>query len=193
MKVIVGLGNPGAQYQMNRHNIGFMAIDVLADAYSFRSFKSAYQGHLSEGKIEGEQVLLFKPLTYMNLSGQPVGALCRFYKIQPDNVIVIHDDLDVLPGACKVKQGGGNGGHNGLKSLDQHFGQNYWRLRLGIGHPGDRNLVSNYVLGNFKSSDEDWLVPVLQGITKNMPQLIKGQPQIFLNELALDLRAQLKP
>lgn len=182
--LIVGLGNPGAQYQMNRHNVGFMLVDVLADSYNFKPFKSSHGGMLSDGKIEGHPVYLFKPQSYMNLSGDPVGKLMRYYKIPLENLIVVHDDLDLDPGQIKVKIGGGAGGHNGLKSLDQHVGQTYKRIRLGIGHPGDRSLVSNYVLGNFSKQDEDWLVPVLQDVTRYIPILLKGTPQEFTTALS---------
>jgi PTH1 family peptidyl-tRNA hydrolase len=192
MYVLVGLGNPGGKYVLNRHNIGFMAIDAIASTYQFSPFKMKYSAMVSEGTIGEHKVLLCKPLTYMNLSGQPVGDVIRFYKISPDHVYVIHDDLDLEPGQIKVKMGGGNGGHNGLKSLDQHIGKDYWRVRLGIGHPGrpssGEDMVTNYVLGNFAKSDEDWLTGLLAAISDEADSLFGADPGVWLTKIAENLR-----
>lgn len=192
MYVLVGLGNPGAKYALNRHNIGFMAVDAIAATYKFPPFKAKFSASLSEGTIGDHKVILCKPMTYMNLSGQPVGDLIRFYKIPPGCVYVIHDDLDLEPGKIKVKLGGGNGGHNGLKSLDQNIGKEYWRLRLGIGHPGRspgrEDLVSQYVLSNFSRNDEDWLVSVLRAITDEVDTLFGVEPGVWLTRIAENLR-----
>jgi PTH1 family peptidyl-tRNA hydrolase len=192
MYVLVGLGNPGGKYVLNRHNIGFMAIDVIASAYQFPPFKMKFSAMISEGTIGDHKVLLCKPLTYMNRSGQPVGDVIRFYKVSSDHIYVIHDDLDLEPGQIKVKMGGGNGGHNGLKSLDQHIGKDYWRLRLGIGHPGrpvsGEDMVTNYVLGNFAKSDEEWLTGLLSAIADEADSLFGTDPGVWLTKIAGNLR-----
>lgn len=179
--LIVGLGNPGSQHDLNRHNIGFLAIDTIANVHSFPAFKSKFSAKVSEGKIGTHRVILCKPQTYMNLSGRSVAEICKFYKIPATQVYVIHDDLDLEPGRLKVKLGGGSGGHNGLKSLDQHLTPNYWRIRLGIGHPGFKEGVSNYVLSNFHKDDEEWLTDLLGLIAKNTPYLFQDEPAAWLN------------
>ena len=192
MYVLVGLGNPGEKYALNRHNIGFMAIDSIAATYKFPPFKIKFSASLSEGTIGDHKVILCKPMTYMNLSGQSVGDLIRFYKIPPDCVYVIHDDLDLEPGKIKVKLGGGNGGHNGLRSLDQNIGKEYWRVRLGIGHPGRspirEDLVSNYVLSNFSRNDGDWLIGVLRAVAEEAETLFGADPGVWLTKIAENLR-----
>lgn len=192
MFVLVGLGNPGEKYAFNRHNIGFMAVDACARAYHFPPFKIKFSAAVSEGTIGSHRVILCKPLTYMNLSGQPVGDLIRFYKISPANVYVVHDDLDLEPGQVKVKIGGGNGGHNGLKSLDQHIGKEYWRVRLGIGHPGrssaHKDRVTDYVLGNFSKQDEEWLTKTLRAVTEEADTLFGCDPGMWLTKIAVNLR-----
>lgn len=183
MFVLVGLGNPGAQYAMNRHNIGFMLIDTIAESYNFSPFKNKFSSLIAEGQIGSNKVILCKPLTYMNLSGQAVGPLMRFYKIPSQSVYVAHDDLDLPPGKIKLKLGGGSGGHNGLTSLDQHITKDYWRLRMGIGHPGHKDAVSSYVLSNFSGSEQDWLIPTLSGITSMADSLFGVEPSLWLNQL----------
>ena len=161
MRLLVGLGNPGASYAYNRHNIGFMALERIAKSFAFGPWRARFQGHACEGEIEGARVVALKPGTFMNLSGQAVGEISRFYKIEPADVTVLHDELELAAGRLKIKQGGGNAGHNGLKSIDAHIGVDYWRVRLGIGHPGDKNLVSGYVLQDFAKADAVWLDPFL--------------------------------
>lgn len=192
MLLVVGLGNPGSDYARNRHNIGFMAADVLVRRYSFGPWRSKFQGEVAEGIIGGEKVMALKPQTYMNLSGQSVAAAARFLKVPVDDIIVLHDELDVAPGRLKVKRGGGAGGHNGLKSIDSHLGQNYRRVRLGIGHPGDRDLVSGYVLHDFAKADEAWLVPVLDAVADTFPMLASGDDAGFATRVA-HLTAPPKP
>jgi PTH1 family peptidyl-tRNA hydrolase len=186
--VLVGLGNPGEKYALNRHNIGFMAVDAIAAAYHFPPFKMKFSAAISEGTIGPHKVILCKPMTYMNLSGQSVGELIRFYKIPPAQVYVVHDDLDLEPGQVKLKIGGGHGGHNGLKSLDQHIGKEYWRVRLGIGHPGHRDAVTPYVLGNFTKSDEGWLGEVLSAIEGYADCLFGADPGVWLSRIATSLK-----
>ena len=187
MYVVAGLGNPGSQYALNRHNIGFMAVDVIADQYQFPPFKTKFNAAISEGKIGNHRVVLCKPLTYMNLSGRPIGELLHFYKLPLEKLYVIHDDLDLLPGSIKIKQGGGHGGHNGLRSIDGCVGQAYCRLRLGIGHPGIKEAVSGYVLSNFKGADEGWLTDLLSAIAAEIDTLFDKDPGQWLTKVHLRL------
>lgn len=192
MLLVVGLGNPGPEYARNRHNIGFMAADELVRRHSFSSWKSKFQGQIAEGTIAGDKVLVLKPMTYMNLSGQSVGAAARFLKIATDDIVVLHDELDIAPGRLKVKRGGGAGGHNGLKSIDSHLGQTYRRIRLGIGHPGDKALVSGYVLDDFAKADETWISPLLSAVADTFPMLAEGDDVGFMTRIA-HLTAPPKP
>lgn len=185
MILCVGLGNPGQQYLMTRHNIGFMAVDFFANFYSFPVFKKKFQGEISEAKINNHQFCLLKPLTYMNLSGASVQSIMAFYKIPLDNLIVFHDDLDLIPGQIKVKRGGGAGGHNGLKSIDQSVGNNYWRVRIGIGHPGAKHLVTNHVLSPFLNTDHEWLVSLLQKLSEELIYLTSEKPDVWAKRLVL--------
>lgn len=187
MYIVAGLGNPGNQYSLNRHNIGFMAIDTIANQYNFPPFKIKFSSYVSEGKIANHRVILCKPLTFMNLSGRPLAELTRFYKIPLDKLYVLHDDLDLQPSVIKVKLGGGNGGHNGLRSIDSCLGPDYWRLRLGIGHPGFKDAVSGYVLSNFKSSDEEWLSDLLAAIAAEFDTLFDMDPGKWLTKVHLRL------
>ncbi|WP_455476437.1 aminoacyl-tRNA hydrolase [Bartonella sp. B17] len=184
MWLIAGLGNPGSSYQNNRHNIGFMAVDAIYQFYSFSPWSKKFQSEISNGLINGEKTLLIKPQTFMNLSGQAIGEILRFYKLESKNLIVIYDELDLQPGKVRIKIGGGSNGHNGIKSIDSHCSTDYYRLRLGIGHPGSKDLVSQYVLGNFAKSDQEWLLPLLDTIAKNIALLINGNNSLFLNEIS---------
>ena len=184
MKLIVGLGNPGEKYAGNRHNIGFMAVDEIARWYGFAPWKKRFQGYTAEGQIGLERCILLKPATFMNESGRAVGEAMRFYKIALTDVIVIHDEIDLKPGAVRVKRGGGNAGHNGLKSITAHAGNDYVRVRLGVDHPGDKALVANYVLQDFAKADREWLVPLLEGIARGMARLVEGSEAAFLSEVA---------
>ncbi|MBL8639679.1 MAG: aminoacyl-tRNA hydrolase [Alphaproteobacteria bacterium] len=167
MKLIVGLGNPGAEYALNRHNIGFMAVDVIMDHFNFPAFKAKFKGLMSEKSVNSEKIILFKPQTYMNESGRAVAEIAQFYKIPLADITVIHDELDIPAGQIKTKIGGGAAGHNGLKSIDAWLGdQNYHRIRLGIGHPGHRDRVTGHVLGNFSKEDQEWLPDLLATIPK---------------------------
>lgn len=194
MKLLVGLGNPGAQYQSNRHNIGFMALDAIARAHSITQFRTKHSGVLAEGSIGGEKVILLKPQTFMNRSGDSVQQVAKFYKIEPADIVVLYDELDLAPGKVRVKIGGGNGGHNGLRSIDPQVGLNYKRVRLGIGHPGKEN-VTHHVLGDFAKADQVWLEPLLDGIGKHVGMLLSGDDSGFMNKLALATKpeAEVKP
>ena len=174
MLLLVGLGNPGEKYRNHRHNVGFMAIDAIADAARFGPPRKKFQSELREGEIAGEKAIALKPLTYMNDSGQSVGAAMRFYKIEPTDVVVFHDELDLVAGKIKVKQGGGNAGHNGLRSIDEHIGNDFRRVRIGIGHPGDKTRVTGHVLGDFAKSDRDWLDPLLAALAGSAKHLLES-------------------
>ncbi|MFN7103714.1 MAG: aminoacyl-tRNA hydrolase [Pseudorhizobium sp.] len=185
MLIIVGLGNPGTQYAGNRHNIGFMAVDEISRRPGFAPWSKKFKALISEGEIAGEKVLLMKPQTFMNVSGESVGEAMRFYKLGPENIVAVYDELDLLPGKARIKTGGGHGGHNGIKSLDAHCGKEYRRLRLGIGHPGHKDRVQGHVLGDFAKSDRDWLEPLLAALADNAEMLVKGEDSQLLNKLAL--------
>ena len=187
MKLFVGLGNPGAKYARHRHNIGYMAVDRIAEDHGFSPWKTKFQGQVSEGVLDGTKVLLLKPETFMNLSGQSVGEAMRFYKLSPDEVIVLQDELDLAPGKVRVKQGGGHAGHNGLRSLHAHVGPDYHRVRIGIGHPGHKDRVAGYVLHDFAKADEAWLDDVLRGISDGASHLAAGDSGKFMNAVALRL------
>lgn len=185
MKLIVGLGNPGDEYRNNRHNIGFMALDAIARRHNFPPFKSKFNGLIADGTINGERALLLKPQTFMNRSGDSVGAATKFYKIAPENVTVLYDELDLAPGKVRLKVGGGTGGHNGLRSIDPAIGNTYRRVRLGIGHPGHKELVTRHVLGDFAKADGEWLEPLLDAVADNAGMLLTGDDNNFMNKLAL--------
>lgn len=187
MKLLVGLGNPGAQYTGNRHNIGFMAVDAIASVNGVSGWKSKHAGLLAEGSVGNERVLFLKPQTYMNKSGDSVQQVARFYKLTPSDIIVFYDELDLAPGKVRVKVGGGNGGHNGLRSIDPQIGLDYKRVRLGIGHPGKEN-VTHHVLGDFAKADKAWLDPLLDEIARQAPLLLKGDDSGFMNKLALAVK-----
>lgn len=183
--LIVGLGNPGDKYKGNRHNIGFMAIDQIAKDNDFSSFKSKFQGQVSEGHIAGQKVVLLKPQTYMNNSGQSVGAAAKFYKITPEQIVVLYDELDLEPGKVRVKIGGGAGGHNGIRSMDAHLpSKDYKRVRLGIGHPGDKNRVSGYVLSDFSKTEQKWLEPLIDDVARYIDLLVEGDEGLFMTRIA---------
>ncbi|MEM9125184.1 MAG: aminoacyl-tRNA hydrolase [Pseudomonadota bacterium] len=185
MKLFVGLGNPGSKYARNRHNIGFMALDRIADEHGFGPWKSKFQAQIAEGRLGQEKVLLIKPQTFMNRSGQAVGEAMRFYKLDPNDVTVFHDELDLAPGKVRVKAGGGHAGHNGLRSIHDHISPSYDRVRLGIGHPGRKETVSPYVLSDFSKSDQDWLDDVLRGVSDGAQYLTKDEGGRFMNAVAL--------
>lgn len=184
MKLLVGLGNPGDGYRGNRHNIGFMALDAIASAHSLGPWRKKFQGLACDGSIDNQRVLLLKPETYMNESGRAVGEAARFAKVDLADIVVFHDELDLLPGKIRVKTGGGNAGHNGLRSISAHLGNEYQRVRLGIGHPGSKDAVSPYVLSDFAKSERQWLSDLLDAIGRASPHLIKGDDARFLTDVA---------
>lgn len=187
MQLWVGLGNPGPQYAMHRHNVGFMVADTLAEVHGFGPVQKKFSGWLQDGRIGGERVLLLKPATFMNESGRAVAEALRFYKLGPDALTVFHDELDLAPFKVKVKSGGGTAGHNGLRSIDQHLGPDFRRVRLGIGHPGHKDRVTGHVLGNYAKAELDDLADMLGGIAAEASWLAKGDDARFMNDLALRL------
>jgi peptidyl-tRNA hydrolase, PTH1 family len=188
MRLIVGLGNPGSRYALTRHNVGFMAVDAIARRHGFPAWRAKFQGEVAEGNIAGARILALKPQTFMNLSGDAVGAAARFYKIEPQEIAVIHDEIDLAPGKLKVKRGGGAAGHNGLRSIDAAIGADFWRVRIGVGHPGLKELVEPYVLQNFSSEDKAWLGPLIDAMAEAAPLLAGDDGQGFMTKVALILR-----
>ena len=185
--LLAGLGNPGPEYAGNRHNVGFMAVDAIARRERLSWVRSRFHGVTAGGSLGGRETLLLKPSTYMNESGRAVAAAARFYKIPPANVFVFHDELDLAAGKLRVKLGGGAAGHNGLRSIDALFGNGYWRVRLGIGHPGDKRRVLGHVLDDFDAEDRPWLDPLLAAIAEHAQVLVAGDPPAFASKVALTL------
>jgi len=185
MQLWVGLGNPGPQYAMHRHNVGFMALDVIAEMHGFAPAQKKFQGWLQEGRIAGDKILLLKPATFMNESGRSVGEAMRLYKLEMDDLTVFHDELDLAPFKVKVKTGGGTAGHNGLRSIDQHLGPDFRRVRIGIGHPGHKARVTGYVLGNYAKAEIDPLTDMLAAIGSEAEWLARGEDARFMNDVAL--------
>ena len=190
MLLLVGLGNPGQKYQNNRHNAGMMAVDAIAVRYRLSQPRPRFQGLTRDGLIAAEKVVCLKPATFMNLSGQSVGEAMRFFKLTPADIVVFHDELDLAPGKLRVKTGGGNGGHNGLRSIDAHIGLEYRRVRIGIGHPGNKDLVTPYVLSDFtKQENTEWLDTLLDAIADCAEYLTRGEDDAFQSRIA----AKIKP
>ncbi len=187
MLLIVGLGNPGRRYAGHRHNIGFMAADEIHRRLAFSAWRARFQGEISEGRLDGEKTVLLKPATFMNESGRAVGEAMRFFKLSPAELVVIYDELDLPPGKVRMKTGGGAGGHKGIKSLTAHIGPDFRRMRLGIGHPGAKELVNPHVLHDFAKSDRDWLDAVLAAIAGNAPLLTAGGDSSFMKKFHLDM------
>ena len=188
MLLLVGLGNPGTDYARNRHNIGFMAVDEIVHRHAFRPFRTRFQGALTEGNIGPDKVLALKPMTYMNESGRAVQAAMSFYKIRPHDVLVFHDELDLVAGKIRVKQGGGHGGHNGIRSIQAHIGPDFRRVRLGIGHPGDKGHVVGHVLKDFAKSDQEWLDQLIPLIAEEVDYLVRGDNAGFMTRIALVMK-----
>ena len=185
MKLFVGLGNPGKKYTNNRHNIGFMALNQIASDHSFSPWKNKFQGQITDGKLGDEKVILLKPETFMNLSGQSVSETIKFYKIKIEDIIVFHDELDLATAKLRVKISGGHAGHNGLRSIHQHIGADYHRVRMGIGHPGHKDRVANYVLSDFAKNDQNWLQDLLFGISDGAIYLANNDAGKFMNAVAM--------
>lgn len=188
MQLWAGLGNPGAKYAMNRHNVGFMALDAIADLHGFEAPKKRFNGWATEARLGSEKLLLLKPATFMNESGRAIGEAMRFYRLAPEDITVFHDELDLAPFKVKVKRGGGTAGHNGLRSTEAHIGADFRRVRLGIGHPGHKDRVHNYVLGNYAKAEIDPLADMLGAVAAEAEWLAKGGDARFMNDVALRLQ-----
>jgi PTH1 family peptidyl-tRNA hydrolase len=190
VQIWVGLGNPGAQYAMQRHNVGFMAVDTIAEVHGFDPPKKAFSGWTQQGRIGSTRILLLKPATFMNDSGRAVRAAMDFFKKAPEDVTVFHDELDLAPFRVKVKRGGGTAGHNGLRSTESHIGADFRRVRIGIGHPGHKDRVTRHVLGNYARAETDPLSDMLAAIAAEAAWLAEGDDARFMNEVALRLRQE---
>lgn len=199
MLLLVGLGNPGPGYANHRHNIGFRAVDAIAARHGFKPWRAKFDGEIAEGEVAGERVLALKPMTYMNLSGNSVAAAARFYKIAPERIVVIHDEIELAPAKIRVKRGGGNAGHNGLKSLDAALGPDYWRVRLGVGRPdrtvtdADPEAVSNWVLRDFPKADRAWVEKLVDAVAEHFPLLAAGDDTKFMNRVTLAMKPPAPP
>ncbi|HHN68219.1 MAG TPA: aminoacyl-tRNA hydrolase [Thermopetrobacter sp.] len=187
MKLIVGLGNPGGKYAGHRHNAGFMAVDAIARRHGFGPWRRRFSGEVAEGRLTGEKALLLKPLTYMNESGRAVAQAARFFKLSAEDVIVLHDELDLPPGRMRVKTGGGHAGHNGLRSIISHIGPDFHRVRIGIGHPGDKALVHSFVLHDFSRQERELVEPLIEAIAAHAPLLAAGEFATFANKVHLEV------
>jgi len=185
--LIAGLGNPGQSYARNRHNVGFMAIDVIHESYEFGPWRRRFEGVVCEGSLARRKTFLLKPATYMNESGRSVGAAARFFKLPPESIVVMHDEIDLAAGKLRMKAGGGDAGHNGLRSITSVLGPSYRRVRIGVGHPGEKERVHGHVLQNFSGADEEWLVPLLSAIAKAAPFLGRDDDAGFMNKVAVTL------
>jgi PTH1 family peptidyl-tRNA hydrolase len=185
MLLFVGLGNPGQEHARQRHNVGFMAVDAIMARHDFGPAKRRFHGLAAEGRIGAQKVLALKPMTFMNRSGISAAEAASFYKIAPEHMVVFHDELDLVAGKVRAKTGGGAAGHNGLRSLDQHLTHGYRRIRIGIGHPGDKNRVLDWVLHDFASADMAWLDPLLEAIAEAAPILARGDDAAFMTKVAL--------
>jgi PTH1 family peptidyl-tRNA hydrolase len=190
MQLIVGLGNPGSSYAGNRHNIGFMVVDAIAKRHGLGPWRRRFQGVAAEGPLAGERVLLLLPGTYMNESGRAVAEAANFYKLGLPDIAVVHDEIDLAPGKVRVKTGGGNAGHNGLRSISSHVGNDYRRVRIGVGHPGDKDLVHGYVLNDFAKSERPWVEALCGVIADNAALLAKGEDASFQNKVHLAMQAK---
>ena len=184
MLLLVGLGNPGPRYAQNRHNIGFMAVDAIVHRHGFQPWCKRFQAETAEGRIAGQKVLAMKPQTYMNESGRAVGEALRFFKLEPEEIIVLYDEIDLAPNKLRVKCGGGSGGHNGIRSLESHIGREFWRVRLGVGHPGQKELVHGHVLNDFAKSDQAWVEKLLDAVAAEIPSLCAGDAPRFMSRVA---------
>ncbi len=185
MLLLVGLGNPGAAYTKNRHNIGFMAVDEIVRRHSFATYRARFHGLVAAGSVAGARLLALKPKTFVNDSGRSVAAAMRYHRLGVRDLIVLHDDLDLKPGKVRVKRGGGHAGHKGLRNIDAHIGRDYLRVRIGIGHPGEKTRVTGYVLRNFTKADRPWLEATVGAVAEALPLLITGDESGFMNKVTL--------
>lgn len=189
MRLVVGLGNPGQDYARNRHNVGFMAVDEIIRRHDLPEGRSKTRPHgiFSEGRIGGDKVILLRPLSYMNASGKPVGDTMRYYRLNPEDVFVFHDEIDLAPGKVRAKIGGGHAGHNGIRDIANHIGADFWRIRLGVGRPDSKARVTGYVLGDFSKADRQWLTPMLETAADELPLLFAGNASDYMSRIAAAL------
>ena len=185
MRILVGLGNPGPKHAGNRHNIGFMAADEIVRRYDFHPVRPQFHSQVAEGTIAGEKIVLLKPKTFMNDSGRALFSALRLYKLKARDAIVMYDELDLVPGKVRVKKGGGHGGHNGIRSIESRIGKDFWRVRIGIGHPGNKTMVHGYVLSDFRKTDRDWVEKTIDAVAEAMPVLIEGDEAGFMTRYAV--------
>ena len=185
MLLLVGLGNPGPEHAGNRHNVGFMAVDAIVRRHGFAPYRRRFQGVTADGSVGGAKVLALKPMTYMNLSGGSVAAAAKFYRIEPADILVVHDEIDLAPFKVRVKVNGGAGGHNGLRDLDAHIGPAYRRVRIGVGHPGVKELVHGHVLRDFAKAELPTLEKLLDDVAEHFPLLVAGKDGVFMSKIAL--------
>jgi len=184
MLLLVGLGNPGPGYANNRHNLGFMTVDEIVRRHGFGPYRRRFQSDIAEGTIGGQKLLALKPLAYMNRSGLPVKNAAGYYKLEPEQIIVIYDEIDLVPGKMRVKKGGGHGGHNGIRDVARHMGPEFWRVRLGVGHPGDKDLVEGYVLQDFPKAERPLIVRMIDAVAEELPLLVEGDDGSFMSRVA---------
>ena len=190
MRLLVGLGNPGARYAGNRHNIGFLVVEAIAHRHDLAPWRRRFQGWVADGPIAGERALVLRPETYMNESGRAVAEAAHFYKLPAADIVVFHDEIDLAPGKVRVKIGGGVAGHNGLRSITAHIGNDYRRVRIGVGHPGDKALVEHYVLSDFGKNERTWVKALCQIIADNSELIVKGADATFQNKVHLAMQAK---
>jgi PTH1 family peptidyl-tRNA hydrolase len=190
MRLFVGLGNPGSKYAQNRHNIGFMAVDEIARRHGFASWRRRFQGETAEGSLEGERIVLLKPTTYMNDSGRAVGEAAQFFKIALPDIVVFHDEIELPPAKVRIKTGGGIAGHNGLRSISAHVGNDYRRVRLGVGHPGVKELVHGHVLSDFTKAERPWVEALCEIIADNAGLLASAKDSTFQNKVHLAMQSR---
>ncbi len=183
MMIFVGQGNPGAKYAGNRHNIGFMVMDEIHTKYSFAPWRSKFESQISEGHIDGDKILLMKPETFYNETGRALSKAAKFYKLDENDITVFHDEIDLAPGRVRIKRGGGHSGNNGLRSIISHIGADVRRVRIGVGHPGDKSMVMPHVLSDFSKADETWVHPLFDALVSSLPQLVAGDDERYQTDV----------